>query len=171
MAFGGSRVAAAVDNYMTTATDAVRNANQEIITTTEGAWVKVGTFVSNMKTALAGVPAFAESYVSNALSQLASGVAPADLTLSGSLFSAPAGLDWSGVPFSSFADGGVVPGTGPRLAIVHGGETVIPVGGGNQTGGGNLHVTVMLPDGSVLGKTVQKWAAQDMMRGGAGVPG
>jgi phage-related protein len=44
---------------------------------------------------------------------------------------------------------------------------------GDQYGrtGGDIHTTVMLPDGSVLGKTVQKWAAQDVRRGGAGVPG
>src|SRR5215203_895671 len=29
-----------------------------------------------------------------------------------------------------YADGGVVPGTGPQLAMVHGGETIIPKGGG-----------------------------------------
>lgn len=40
------------------------------------------------------------------------------------------GLDWSGL---SFASGGVVPGSGPRLAVVHGGERVIPAGRG---GGG-----------------------------------
>jgi hypothetical protein len=30
----------------------------------------------------------------------------------------------------SFASGGIVPGTGPQLAMVHGGETIIPAGGG-----------------------------------------
>lgn len=45
-----------------------------------------------------------------------------------------------------FAQGGVVPGPvgAPMLAVVHGGETIIPPGGG---GGGNVYITVQ---GSVI---------------------
>lgn len=44
-----------------------------------------------------------------------------------------------------FADGGIVPGRigQPQLAVVHGGETVIPTkGGGIQAGGGQLNIVV-----------------------------
>ncbi len=38
------------------------------------------------------------------------------------------------LPIPHFASGGTVPGTGPQLAVVHGGETVIPTGqGGGAT--------------------------------------
>lgn len=37
-------------------------------------------------------------------------------------------MDLSGI--KAYAEGGIVPGTGPQLAMVHGGETIIPAGGG-----------------------------------------
>jgi hypothetical protein len=36
----------------------------------------------------------------------------------------------TGGKIPGFADGGIVPGIGPRLAVVHGGETITPAGAG-----------------------------------------
>lgn len=69
----------------------------------------------------------------------------------------------------SFANGGIVPGIlgQPKLILAHGGETVIPHGRGGAV---HLTTTIVL-DGMVVGKSVQKWAAKDVLRGGSGVPG
>jgi hypothetical protein len=36
-----------------------------------------------------------------------------------------------GAPIKQYAEGGVVPGSGPQLAVVHGGETITPAGSSN----------------------------------------
>ena len=50
--------------------------------------------------------------------------------------------------FDSFAQGGIVPGSGPQPAIVHGGETILPRGNG-----GTFQVNLNL-DGSLLAKVL-----------------
>lgn len=63
------------------------------------------------------------------------------------IFAGAAGINRSGSPgdrdfaagIPGYASGGVVPGVGPRLAVVHGGETITPPG----RGGGNVfHINV-----------------------------
>jgi TP901 family phage tail tape measure protein len=56
-----------------------------------------------------------------------------------------------------FAMGGVVPGTGPQLAVVHGGETVVPPGGGAAQGGGVVEVHSHLHlDGREISEVVER---------------
>ena len=53
-----------------------------------------------------------------------------------------------------FQHGGMVGGVGPQLAVVHGGETVIPAGGG-----GNIilnHTSQLVVDGDVLAELVER---------------
>jgi hypothetical protein len=65
----------------------------------------------------------------------------------------------------SFADGGIVPGVGPKLAVVHGGETIIPpkmATGGIGSGGITLAITQSVDArGSQIGVADQIAAALD----------
>ncbi len=67
---------------------------------------------------------------------------------------------FGGIP--GFADGGTVPGpTGaPTLAVVHGGEQVIPVGGGG--GGGSVNVTL---NGVFMGTAADGRRLAEMVKG------
>lgn len=51
------------------------------------------------------------------------------------------------IQLPSFASGGVVPGPigVPTLAMVHGGERIIPTSGGRGGGGGDIHVHFHAP--------------------------
>lgn len=72
-----------------------------------------------------------------------------------------------------YASGGIVsgPAGAPQLAIVHGGETVIPVGGGGG-GRGDIVVPITLQvDGQTFMEIIQRYAIRDLRNGGFGVPG
>jgi len=65
--------------------------------------------------------------------------------------------------FPSFADGGVMPGPlgAPGLAIVHGGETITPPGGGGDI---VIHQTIVAPDGQVLRKQQLRYARRSGLK-------
>ena len=66
---------------------------------------------------------------------------------------------WAGLSY-----GGVVPGTGPKLAVVHGGETVVPAGAGGTVI--NLTINAGLgADGAAIGKTVVEWINKYTLQG------
>ncbi len=69
-----------------------------------------------------------------------------------------------------FAEGGLVPGAlgSPMLAMVHGGETVIPAGriGGGGVGGAVFDITVNL-DGETIYRNQKKYAGRDVIRNGS----
>ena len=72
---------------------------------------------------------------------------------------------WASLHFGSFASGGVVPGVGPQLAVVHGGETIIPAGkGGSVTV--NVYVSGSIQSESDLKQTILEAITDSRRRGG-----
>ena len=69
-------------------------------------------------------------------------------------------------PVEAYQEGGVVPGPigRPRMAIVHGGETITPPGSGSGGRGGSIEVHVHL-DGSTIARS-QRISLQEMIRSG-----